>query len=144
MGSEFRGQLAHRQTPYITIPHQNAKLFQKTSHNVFQSRPLGIKIFRMEPHVENSTAQADALQPFSQSSQPAGIRNKLAPPCRVTDQERTGNRNNSVFERRFDHAGRASNESRFPVRASSSESFPPSLRRTTPDESAHRHLSEYN
>src|ERR1700731_4614965 len=66
----------------------------------------------MKPHVENSTAQTHALQPFSQSPQPARIRNKLAPPGRIADQERTGNRNNSVLKRWLDHARRTSRKIR--------------------------------
>src|ERR1700722_15889669 len=66
----------------------------------------------MKAHVENSKAQTHALQPFSHSPQPARIRNKLAPPGRIADQERTGNRNNSVLERRLDYARRTSRKIR--------------------------------
>src|SRR5580698_9993481 len=104
MGPKFRGQLPHRQAAHFLIPHQNAKLFQKTRHNVFDSWPLRIKIFGMKPHMEDPTAVAHALQSLPQSAQSARIRDVLAPTGRVTNQERTWNRNNSLLERRLDHA----------------------------------------
>src|SRR6266851_4129498 len=80
--------------------------------DVFDSRPFRVKIFRMEPDMEYSTVQAHAFEAFSQSPQATRIRNKLAPPGRVSDQERAGYGNNPLFHRRLDRTRRAARKIR--------------------------------
>jgi len=68
IGLEFRGELTHRQTANVPTTNQRPEFIQKTSDNIFEARPLGVEVFRMEPDVKNAAFAADALQPFSETA----------------------------------------------------------------------------
>jgi len=68
IGLEFRGKLAHCQAADVPAANQRGEFFQKTSDNIFEARPLGVKVFGMEPHVKNAAIATDAPQPFSETT----------------------------------------------------------------------------
>ena len=66
---EFACKLPHRQASHVSVAHQDAKLFEETSYNIFKSRPLCIEIFRVKPDMEDATVSTNALQSFSEPPQ---------------------------------------------------------------------------